>query len=75
MRAYWESLGILGPVYWALGSGLCDEEIADRVHTSQENVTGCTRYLVRLLGVEDREAVVRHARGTSWSSLTFGVSR
>jgi hypothetical protein len=45
MQAFWEKLGVLGPIYRLLGEGFSDREIAGRLHLREPVVTNCIAWI------------------------------
>lgn len=60
MRSFWEQTGILGPIYRLLGKGLNDDEIAVKLHLSQEKVQACIAWILHFLKLKNRQELVRY---------------
>ena len=61
MRVFWEKVGVLLPVYRLVGRGCSDQEIAARLGISEHSVKSCVAWIMRFLGLESRDALLRHA--------------
>ncbi len=61
MRAYWERLGTLGPIYRLLGRGLSNHDIAAELNTTDLNVESCISWLLRFLHYNSRAQLVLRA--------------
>jgi DNA-binding NarL/FixJ family response regulator len=61
MRAFWEKVGILGPVYRLAGQGLSDREIANRLNITHLNVQDCVVWILHFLQFTDRKELIRYA--------------
>jgi DNA-binding NarL/FixJ family response regulator len=61
MRVFWESIGILLPVYRLVGRGLSDGDIATKLKLPQLNVEGCVGWLLHFLELKDRSELVQYA--------------
>lgn len=61
MRVHWEKLGILGPVYRLVGRGFANDEIADQLNVSEDNVRRCVAWLIRFGGHGSRGELVIEA--------------
>ena len=64
MRAYWERIGVLWPIYRLVGQGFNDQEIASRLNIGEVKVHGCVAWLLKFLNIPDRLDLVRHAHTT-----------
>jgi hypothetical protein len=61
MRVFWESMGVLGPIYRLVGKGLADAEIASTLNLSDLNVQSCIAWMLRFLKLTNREDLVLYA--------------
>lgn len=62
MQAYWERLGILGPVYRLLGEGLSNHDISKQLNLRDSTIDSCVAWLVVFLNYTNRvDLVVRAA--------------
>lgn len=61
MRAFWEQVGMLGPVYRLASRGLDDRAIAVRLKMPELQVHNCLAWLLRCLGLATREELVLYA--------------
>jgi DNA-binding NarL/FixJ family response regulator len=61
MRCFWEQTGVLGPIYRAVGEGLNDRDIAEKLNLTGLNVQTCTAWIVHFLNLKSRHDLVLHA--------------
>lgn len=61
MRCFWERTGVLGPTYRAVGQGLNDRDIAEKLNLTELNVQTCIAWLVHFLNLKSRQDLVLHA--------------
>jgi DNA-binding NarL/FixJ family response regulator len=61
MRAFWEKLGVLGPIYRLVGQGVSDADIANKLNLTEPNVQGCIAWTLHFLRLMDRNELARHA--------------
>ena len=61
MRVFWESIGVLGPIYRLVGKGLADAEIASTLNLTDLNVQSCIAWMMRFLKLTNREDLVLYA--------------
>jgi DNA-binding NarL/FixJ family response regulator len=61
MPAFWEEVGILGPVYHLAGQGLSDREIANALNITELNAQGCVAWILHFLQFADRKELIRYA--------------
>ena len=61
MRAFWEKLGVLGPIYRLVGQGVSDADIANKLNLTEPNVQSCIAWTLHFLRLTDRNQLVRHA--------------
>ena len=61
MRYFWERTGVLGPIYRALGQGLSDHEIAEKLNLTELNVQSCIAWMVHFLNLKNRQDLVLYA--------------
>jgi DNA-binding NarL/FixJ family response regulator len=61
MQVFWESIGVLGPIYRLVGKGLADAEIASRLNLSDLTVESCIAWLLHFLKLTSRKDLVLYA--------------
>jgi DNA-binding NarL/FixJ family response regulator len=61
MRCFWEQTSVLGPIYSALGQGLNDREIANKLNLTEVNVQSCVAWTVHFLNLKSRQELVVYA--------------
>jgi DNA-binding NarL/FixJ family response regulator len=61
MRAFYEKLGVLGPIYRLVGKGFSDREIAGQLRLSELVVTNCIAWMLHSFKVTDRGKLVADA--------------
>jgi DNA-binding NarL/FixJ family response regulator len=61
MQVFWESIGVLGPIYRLAGKGLPDAEIASRLNLSDLTVESCIAWLLHFLKLTSRKELVLYA--------------
>jgi DNA-binding NarL/FixJ family response regulator len=61
MRCSWERTGVLGPIYRAVGQGLNDRDIAEKLNLTELNVQTCIAWIVHFLSLKGRQDLVLHA--------------
>jgi DNA-binding CsgD family transcriptional regulator len=61
MQAFWEKIGILGPVYRLVGRGLSDGEIANDLDITEERVHNCIDWMEHFLNCKDRNELAQEA--------------
>jgi DNA-binding NarL/FixJ family response regulator len=61
MRCFWEQTGVLGPIYRALGQGLNDRDIANKLNLTEVNVQTCIAWIVHFLKLKNRQELVVYA--------------
>ena len=61
MRAFYEKLGVLGPIYRLVGEGCSDREIAGRLRLSEPVVTNCIAWMLHSFKFTDRAKLVADA--------------
>jgi hypothetical protein len=61
MQVFWEKIGILGPVYRRLGSGLSDREIAYDLDITELRVQQCVAWMQHFLLCKDRKELAHEA--------------
>jgi hypothetical protein len=64
MRAYFEGIGLLGPVYRMVGHGFTDREIAGKLSVDEATVTSCIGWTLHFLRFTEREQLVVDAGGS-----------
>lgn len=65
MRVFWESIGVLGPIYRMSGHGLSTPEMATALHVPEQTVESCIAWLLRFLEMNDRAELVSYAASTA----------
>ena len=73
MRAFYEKLGVLGPIYRLVGKGFSDREIAGQLRLSEPVVTNCIAWMLHSLKIGDRAKLVGDAFSAAHAS-TSGAS-
>ena len=73
MRAFYEKLGVLGPIYRLVGKGFSDREIAGQLRLSEPMVTNCIAWMLHSLKIGDRAKLVGDAFSAAHAS-TSGAS-
>lgn len=63
MRAFFETPGMLGPVYRLIGHGFTDREIAGKLQVDEIRVNSCISWTLRFLHFTEREQLVADAGG------------
>jgi DNA-binding NarL/FixJ family response regulator len=63
MRCYWESIGLLGPIYRLVGRSLSDRDIAASLGIKEATVRECVAWLLHFMGFKERGELVLHASG------------
>jgi ATP/maltotriose-dependent transcriptional regulator MalT len=61
MQAFWEKLGVLGPIYRMVGEGLTDAEIGNRIKITENTVTNCVSWIMHSLEITSRSQLVARA--------------
>jgi DNA-binding NarL/FixJ family response regulator len=61
MRSFWEQTGVLGPIYRALGQGLNDHDIANKLNLTEVKVQTCIVWIVHFLNLKNRQELVVYA--------------
>jgi DNA-binding NarL/FixJ family response regulator len=61
MRSFWEQTGVLGPIYRALGQGLNDRDIANKLNLTEVKVQTCIAWIVHFLNLKNRQELVVYA--------------
>jgi DNA-binding NarL/FixJ family response regulator len=61
MRAFWEKLGVLSPIYRLVGQGVSDADIASKLNLTELKVQSCIAWTVHFLKLTDRNELVRYA--------------
>ena len=61
MRVFWESIGVLGPIYRSAGKGLADAEIASMLNLTDATVQSCIAWMLQFLKLTNREDLVLYA--------------
>ncbi len=64
MRAFWEKLGVLGPIYRLVGRGVSDADIANKLNLTEPNVQSYiawTLHFLRLTNGSERTGSARFA--------------
>jgi DNA-binding NarL/FixJ family response regulator len=61
MRCFWERTGVLVPIYRAVGEGLNDRDIAEKLNLTELNVQTCIAWIVHFLNLKSRHDLVLHA--------------
>ena len=61
MRAFWEKVGVLGPVYCLVGQGFSDRDIAEKLRLTEVRVQECVIWIVHFLGFTSRIELFRYA--------------
>ena len=61
MRVYWESKGVLEPIYRLVGEGFDDRQIASKLNIPEAMVAGCVSWLLQSFAMPDRLDLIRHA--------------
>jgi hypothetical protein len=59
--AFWEEVGILGPVCHLASQGLSDREIASALNITELNAQGCVAWILHFLQFTDRKELIRYA--------------
>ena len=68
MRAFYEKLGVLGPIYRLVGKGFSDREIAGQLRLSEPVVTNCIAWMLHSLKIGDRAKLVGDAFSAAHAS-------
>lgn len=63
MQAYFESIGMLGPVYRMAGQGLTNRQIASKLNVTEIRVESCIAWTMRFLHLTERAQLVTDAAG------------
>lgn len=81
MRAFWENVGVLGPVYRLVGQGFSDRDIAEKLCLTEVRVQECVTWIVHFLGFTSRIELFRYAAtpavdeaGTAAGEVPFRIS-
>ena len=81
MRAFWEKVGVLGPVYRLVEQGFSDRDIAEKLGLTEVRVQECVIWIVHFLGFTSRIELFRHAAtpavgdgGTAVGQVPFRIS-
>jgi hypothetical protein len=81
MRAFWEKVGVLGPVYRLVGQGFSDRDIAEKLCLSEVRVQECVIWILHFLGLTSRIELFRYAAtpavgeaGTAAGQVPFRIS-
>lgn len=81
MRAFWEQVGVLGPVYRLVAQGISDRDIAERLCLTEVRVQECVIWIVHFLGFTSRIELFRYAAtpavgeaGTAAGRVPFRIS-
>jgi ATP/maltotriose-dependent transcriptional regulator MalT len=61
MRVFWETVGVLGPVYRLVGKGLSDRDIARKLNLTELSVQTCIAWILHFLGLTNRNELIRYA--------------
>jgi len=61
MQRFREQTGVLGPIYRALGQGLNDRDIANKLNLTELNVQSCIAWIVHFLNLKNRQEMVLYA--------------
>jgi len=61
MRAFWEKVGVLGPVYRLVGQGFSDRDIAEKLNLREISVQACVAWILHFLGFTKRNELIRYA--------------
>lgn len=61
MRVFWQSTGVLGPVYRLVGQGLSDVEISNKLNLTRVNVHSCVAWILHFLQFTNRSELVQYA--------------
>jgi hypothetical protein len=61
MRAFWEQVGALGPIYCLVGQGLSDRDIATKLNLTEPRVQACIAWILQFLGLTNRNELIRYA--------------
>jgi DNA-binding NarL/FixJ family response regulator len=61
MQAFWEKLGVLGPIYRLVGEGFSDREIAGRLHLREPVVTNCIAWMLHSFQITNRAKLAEDA--------------
>ena len=64
MQVFWEKIGILGPVYSRVGSGLSNHEIAYDLDITEVRVQECVAWMQHFLRCKDRYELAHEAAQT-----------
>jgi DNA-binding NarL/FixJ family response regulator len=75
MRAFYEKLGVLGPIYRLVGKGFSDREIAGQLRLSEPVVTNCIAWMLHSLKIADRAKLVADALSAARPSTSEGHLR
>ena len=73
MQAFWERVGMLGPVYRLAGNGLSDHDIGIALKQPDERVQSCIAWLIRFLNLSSRSELVLYSgpafldKGVGWA--------
>lgn len=79
MRAFWEKVGVLGPIYRLVAQGFSDRDIAEKLGLTEVKVQECVIWIVHFLGFTSRIELFRYAAtpavseaGTAVGQVPFG---
>lgn len=61
MRCFWERTGVLDPIYRAVGQGLNDQDIAEKLRLTELNVQTCIAWIIHFLKLRSRQDLVLYA--------------
>ena len=61
MRAFWEKVGVLGPIYRLVAQGFSDRDIAEKLCLTEVRIQECVIWIVHFLGFTSRIDLFRHA--------------
>ena len=61
MRCFWEQLGVLGPIYRLLATGLNEEDIAVKLNLPEEKVQACVAWILHFLNLKNRQELVLYS--------------
>jgi hypothetical protein len=75
MRAFYEKLGVLGPIYRLVGEDFSDREIAGQLRLSELVITNCIAWMLHSLKIADRAMLVGDAFSAAHASASGGSLR
>lgn len=73
LRAFWEQVGLLGPVYHLAGQGFSDCDIAKRLNLTEPRFQACVAWISHFLGLTNRGELIRHTAAPTATYQGSGV--